>query len=142
MPYARRHRIAGNGATRHCIVQPRDFYIRDQQPFMLDRRHDFAQGRDVAPREDILGDERIGRGQRIELADRVEQGDAFVGKQVVHTLEEAPVMGRAHMLEHADGDDAVELALEIAIVAKLEIDRIRQTFGLRALLRDLQLFLA
>ena len=46
--------------------------------------------------------------------------------------EEAPVMGDADMLEHADRDDAVELPVDLAIVAELEADARRTGRSARA----------
>src|SRR6185312_7275799 len=102
------------------VVEPQDLYVGDKKAVALDRRKHFAQGGAVASGEDILVDEGIGRGWAVGPSDRVEQGHAVLGQELAHPGKEAPVMGDADVLEHADRDDAVELPVELAIVAKLE----------------------
>ena len=77
-------------------------------PALFDHRHHFGQGRDVAAREDIFADPGIGGARPVGAADRVQQHDAVIGQQLARLGEELRVIARAHMLEHADRDDAVE----------------------------------
>ena len=58
------------------------------------------------------------------MADRVQQREAIVLEQRVHLGEELAVMVHANMLEHANRHDAVEAALKLAVVDKLEADAI------------------
>src|ERR1700741_722844 len=69
----------------------------------------------------------------------MEQYDAVLGELVLHLAEELPVMAGADMLEHADRDDAVEAALQLAVVAQMEAHAIAKAGRRRVLLRELVL---
>ena len=87
------------------------------------------QGGDVAAGEDVLGDEWIGDGGRLRAADGMNHGHAIVVQQVAHLAEEGGVVIDADVLEHADRDDAIEPAFDLAVVLELEAHRARQTFA-------------
>ena len=66
--------------------------------------------------------------------------DAVLGQQLAHLAEEGGVVVDADVLEHADRDDAVELAVDLAVVLQLEAHgAAARPCRSRALLRDLQL---
>ena len=75
--------------------------------------------------EDIFVGERVGRPGAAELADRVQQHDAVGLQQLAAFGEEFVVMRGADMLEHADRNDAVEAAVEQAIIDQLELHMVR-----------------
>ena len=51
----------------------------------------------------------------------MKHGDAVVGEEARALAEELGIVPDAHMLEHADRDDAVELLVEIAVVEEAEL---------------------
>ena len=53
-------------------------------------------------------------------------------EQLGALAEEGVVEADADMLEHADRDDAVEAAVDVAIVLQLEVDRCGQAASRRA----------
>jgi hypothetical protein len=57
------------------------------------------------------------------LADRVQQEQAVVLDDFAGLLEVGPEIAMADMLEHAHRDDVVGLAVELAVVLDLELDR-------------------
>ena len=58
----------------------------------------------------------------VAAADRVQQGDAVLGQDVAQPVEESGIIALADMLEHADRDDAIEGARDIAIVHEADVD--------------------
>ena len=82
---------------------------------------------------------RVGCARRLHAADGVQQHDSVVGQQLLHFGEELPVVRRAHMLEHAHRDDAVEGARLLAVVAQMEAHPIAQARGAARSLRQLVL---
>ncbi|KAI1692169.1 hypothetical protein Ddc_23783 [Ditylenchus destructor] len=74
----------------------------------------------------------VGLGDGDGLQQRVAAGDQPItqGREV-----DRPV-GLAHRLDHLDGDNAVELALDIAIVLQPQVDAIRDAPAGRALARE------
>src|SRR3974377_350075 len=54
---------------RLCIMQAQDFDVGHQQPGAFDVRHDLGQGWDVAAREDVFGDPRIGGARTFTAAE-------------------------------------------------------------------------
>src|SRR5262245_10970215 len=113
-------------AQRFGIVQTQDLDIRDPQASALDDRQNFGERWDIAAREDVFADPGTGGAGTVGAANRVEQGDAVVGQQIAHLVEELAVVVDADMLEHADRDDAVELAGLLAIVAQVEPDAVAE----------------
>ena len=74
-----------------------------------------------------------------ELADGVEQHHAVRLQQLAALGEELVIMRGADMLEHADRDDPVELAFDLAIIDQLEPHLVGDAGLLGAPPRDLQL---
>ena len=75
--------------------------------------------------KDILIGERVGRGVgRAEPADGVQQHHSVGLEEFAALGEELVVMSKTDMLEHADRDDPVELAVERAIIDQLEPDMV------------------
>jgi hypothetical protein len=70
----------------------------------------------------------------------VQQDNAFVGKQFPERVEEAGILRSAHMLEHADGYNPIELACELTIIAQIESDPLVEPEALGAPLGNDQLF--
>ena len=50
----------------------------------------------------------------------MQQGYAIIGEQIAHLAEECRIIGHAHMLEHAHRHDAVERALQRAVIDEFE----------------------
>ena len=69
----------------------------------------------------------------------MQQHHAIIGEQLGASLEKCVVVVDADMLEHADRDDAVERAVDVAIILQHEFCRTRQTSFFRPCIRDLQL---
>ena len=65
-----------------------------------------------------------GAAGRAEPADGVQQHHSVGLQQLAALGEKFVVMGEADMLEHADRDDPVELAGDVAIVDQLEADMV------------------
>ncbi len=61
------------------------------------------------------------------MADGMDKRYAIVRHQVVQLGEELVVVGHAHMLEHADGNDAVEGLGHLAVILQPELHTVRQT---------------
>jgi hypothetical protein len=86
----------------------------------LDRRQHFGQGRDVAAREDIFVDPRMGDSRALRAFDRMQHHDAVVGECPRAGAEEAVVERGADMREHANRDDAIDFFGDVAIVLQAE----------------------
>ena len=56
------------------------------------------------------------------MADGVQHRQPVVAHQLVDPREELSIVADADMLEHADGNDPVEAADHLAVVAKFEVD--------------------
>jgi hypothetical protein len=102
-------------------VNPQDLDVGDEETAAFDRRHDFGQGGHIAAGKNIFRDPGIGRPRPIRPADGVNESDPVLVEQRTDLPEEQVVMGKAHMFEHADRDDAVEAPIELAVIAKPEI---------------------
>src|SRR5690606_10365906 len=79
-------------------------------------------------REDVLVGEAVGYGAAPQLADGVEQEQAVIREAAAGDLHVVAVVAAADVLEHADADDAVDLAanvgrLQLAIVLQPELQR-------------------
>ena len=112
-------------------MQPQHFHVGAPQAAALGRGENLRQRRHVAAGENVLADERAGGAGRRHAADAVDEGVA-VGLQQFADLGEILVeMADADMLHHADRDDAVELAGELAIVELAELDAVGDAGGLR-----------
>ena len=62
-------------------------------------------------------------------ADGVDEGDGAGAEVFADGAEEAAVMGDADMLEHADGDDAVDRGVPVAVVHQFEADLVFEPGG-------------
>src|SRR5262249_60178217 len=90
------------------IVQAQDFDVSDKQPRALDRGQHLREGRDITARKDVFRDPGIGDVWPFRTADEVEEHHPVIIEELDALLKEFTVMPNAHMLEHADRDDAVE----------------------------------
>jgi hypothetical protein len=70
----------------------------------------------------------------------MKQRDPVIRDQLVKLIEECAVVRRSNMLEHTDREDAIETALNGAIVAELERNPIFESYLSNALTSDAQLF--
>src|SRR5271163_2466618 len=118
------------------IMQSKNFDVGHEQPRSLDRGHHFRNAGDVAAREDVFLNPGVGITGRVATSDRMQQHHAIVFQQAPHMSEIFIVAGGADMLEHTDRDDAVERALDVAIVLQSEIDAIREVRVARTLRGD------
>ena len=72
------------------------------RPASFDSGRDLTQGRDVAARKNVLGDEGVCETGAGQPADRVQQRDTIVLQAGIDGLEKSQIVGKADMLEHAD----------------------------------------
>src|SRR5579883_1326195 len=98
-------------AQRRGIMQAQYFEIGQPKPAALDDRRNVRQCRDIAARKDVPSDPGAGEARPAHPADRMEQRDASRIEKPRDCGEEFRILRLADMLEHADRDDAVELAL-------------------------------
>ncbi len=68
-------------------------------------------------------------------------GHAVVRQQVANTAEIGRQVGLAHVLEHADAGNAVELAGGVAVVLEADLDAVRQPGSFYALRGEVELVL-
>ena len=71
----------------------------------------------------------------------MQERDAIVGEKLRALAEKGVVESDADMFEHADRHDAIESALDVAIIDQPEIRVLGQAALERAVLRALELFL-
>ncbi|MCY1494377.1 hypothetical protein D9M68_282430 [compost metagenome] len=141
--FAARDETLPPGPQGPGIVHRQDLDILHQQPHTLDRRQNLGESGNITAGEDVLFDPRVGRPGLVDLADRMQQHDAFRRQQLLHLVEEISVIADADMLEHADGDDAVELpVLKGAVVLQFEADTIGKPAPGGTITGNLQLLLA
>src|SRR5256885_1422016 len=122
---AARHEALAPQPQRARIVQAQHFDIGDHEAAAFDGRRELRQGRDVAAREDVALYPWIVEVGHIAVADEVQQHHAIVGQQLPALAEEGVVKTRAHMLEHAHRDDAVEGAARVAVVFQAVAESVR-----------------
>ena len=115
-------------AQRLGVVEAQQLDVHHVKAGVLDDRGQLGQGRQVAAGEDVLADEGIDRSRLVVAPDGVQQEHAVLIQKVVGFPEELLVVPLAHMLEHADRNDAVEGVVHLAIVAQLEADLVPQPF--------------
>src|SRR5215469_14120849 len=101
-------------------MQPQHLDVGDPQPCLFDPWHYLGNRRRIAAGEDVSAQPWIGRTGAVAAADRMQQGDAIRFEQVAYLREKSTVLADPDMLEHADRDDAVVLAMFFAIVAQVE----------------------
>ncbi len=80
-------------------------------------------------REDMFRGPGIGRRRRAGQAYGMEDHDAVIGQALGAQVEEGIIIAQADVFEHADRDDAVELALDVAIVLEIEGDLVVESGG-------------
>src|SRR3546814_11834824 len=78
----------------------------------------------------------MGDAGRVGAPDGVEQEHAVIGEQAGDLLEESVVEADTDMLEHADRDDAIEMARHVAVVLKTKLDAVREPLLRRAHARE------
>ena len=83
-------------------MQAQDLHVGDPQAVILDRAQYLGECRCVATGEDVFAQPWIGTTGRLHSADRVQQHDPVLGKQLFRLAEEFAVVRGADMLEHAD----------------------------------------
>src|SRR5665213_3895102 len=72
----------------------------------------------MAARKDVLGDPGVGQGRGLSRADGVQQHHPVAVQALGAGVEEGVVVRPPDMLEHADGNDAVERPVDLSIVLK------------------------
>src|SRR3546814_16195221 len=84
---------------------------------------------------------RVGQAGVVQSPDRVEQHHAVLIQQIMAMAEKFAILWRAHMFEHADRHNPVEMSPHVAIIDQFELDMIVDAISFRALAGDLELFL-
>ena len=99
---------------------------------LLDGRGGLRQRGDVGAGKDVPADPGVGQRGRRAAADGVDQGHPVASEQVANLAKVGAVVAHPNVLEHADRDDPVELALQVAIVDQLEPGAVGQPRGVGA----------
>ena len=123
------------------VVEAQELEIGHPQLVLLDDREDLRQGRGIGAGEDVLAQPRACGAGRAHLADGMQHHQPVIVEQRVDLGEELAVMMHAHMLEHADRHDAVELSVHLAVIEQLEAHAIRQACAPRLLVGERVLLL-
>ena len=97
-----------------------------------------------AVREHVFADEvaaAVGAGALLDVGgrDAVVHHHAVRGQQLVDVAEVRRQVVHAHVLEHADAGDALELAVDVAVVLQADFDLVLQAGLGHALARELEL---
>lgn len=128
---------------RPCVVLAQVFVVLLSQTRTLECTHDLAEGRQVPAWKDVLVDERTDRSLRF-LRDRVQHENPARYEQVGHGPKEQLVVLGADMLEHADGNDPIELRTpqlcrQLLVVERFELHQMLDTFasGQQTCMREL-----
>ena len=128
---------------RPIVVAPQALHVEHAEVRVVGVRDELAQRRQRAAREDVLADPRL-RHHLIVARDCVQQENAAVLQQMICRLHVRRVVRAAHVLHHADTDDAVKeqpLILEVAVVDELNLHLALEPFRLDALLSFFPLLL-
>ena len=114
--------------------------VEHGQLVRLEHVHHLAQGRRVGARENALVDPGVHQ-RRLIAADAVHEAAAFRRQRAAHQRAEILVVALADVLEHADRDERVVRARQIAVVVLDELDLAveAELLGPRARVRDLLL---
>ena len=97
-------------------MQTQELKIRHPQARPLDLGENLRQRRRIGAGEDVLPQPRACRARRAHVADGMQEHQAVIGHQRVDLSEELRVVVHADMLEHADGNDAIEALGDFAVV--------------------------
>ena len=119
-------------------MQPQVFDIQHREASDLEQLDDLAQAGRVRAGEDVLVGPGINRSRHI-AADAVNQA-ASVGRQhsVHHSAEVRQILA-TNVLQHADRNERVESASDVAVVVFDELDAMAQPFRLSTLASVCQL---
>src|SRR3546814_1483044 len=82
--------------------------------------------------EDIFACPRVGHAGLVQSPDRVEQHHAVLIQQIMAMAEKFAILWRAHMFEHADRHNPVEMSPHVAIIDQFELDMIVDASRFRA----------
>ncbi|KAF1858522.1 hypothetical protein Lal_00015039 [Lupinus albus] len=121
--------------ARAGVVAAQVFHVAHFEAAFLHRADDGGQVRQLAVREHVFVDELAAAVRAVALFD-VRRGDAVVHhdptrrQQLVDAVEVRRQVVHAHVLEHADARDPVELAGDVAVVLQPDLDAVLQA-GLR-----------
>ena len=107
-------------------MQPEHLHVGQLQAGLLERRENLRERRAIATRENVFTQPRVGHAGAVPTGDEVDQGDAVLGQQVAHLLEELSIMLDPDMFEHADRNDPVVRAGFLAIVLQAEAHAVGQ----------------
>ena len=121
------------------VMQPKDFNIGDNEAGTLDVRNHLGQRRRITAREYVLVRPAIGRAGSVGAADGMEKRNPIGIEPIPHHIEEAPIMGQPHMLEHSHRHDPVECLGDVTVVLQAELDPIAGIFRQRTGLGDFDL---
>src|SRR4051812_12602106 len=80
------------------------------------------------PREDSLTDPRA-EGRRLIAPNEMQKATAIRRERAVDHTAERRIIGRSHVLEHADGDEGIAGSLHMAVIVLNELDVIAQSFS-------------
>ncbi|MNK35689.1 hypothetical protein D3C87_542200 [compost metagenome] len=133
-------------AQRLRVVAAQVLHVEGFEPALLHGLQRQADVRQLAVGEHVAVDEvaaavRHAAALGVGRGDAVVHDDAVVGQQLLHALEVLGQVLAAHVLEHADAGDAVELARHVAVVLQADLDAVLQAGGLHALGREVELVL-
>src|SRR3954447_8581310 len=82
------HEALAPGFEGFGVVQPEYLDVANQKPGALDRGNDFRKRGDIAAREDVLCDPRIGGVRPLRAADRMQHHHAIIGEELRAAPEE------------------------------------------------------
>src|SRR6478735_302644 len=151
------HPIVAPGAQGDHVVRAHVFDVGDLESALF-RRADHAGQRQarVRTREDVAGHEqrpdqifraqgdgaqRVLRVVQIADAGPLQDEQAVVLQELVHLLVVADDVLDADVLAHLEADDLVELALDVAVVANLDLGSVAHAVGVDAIGAEVHLLL-
>src|SRR6202167_4532115 len=111
-----RKKTLAPGLQRIRVVQLQHFDVGDDEFRALDRRQNFRKSGDVAAGENVFRYPGIGDARRSATANGVQNKDAIIAENVCALAKVRVVKSDADVLEHADRNDAIKPAGDVAIV--------------------------
>ena len=128
-------------AQRERIVLAQRLDVADLEAGFLHRRHDVGHRMQLTVREDVAGQEGVGRrGLGVQAGDAVVEEQPAGTQQRVHGARIGVELLAADVLVHADAGDLVERAVgDLAVVADADLDAVGEAGGLDPLACELGL---
>ena len=90
------------------VVHTQVFVVSQAKTVLWEERGDFVWSREVAAREDVFVDPRVGCEPAV-AANKMSHADTLWFQKLVDSFEILVVIVAADVFHHADGNDAVEL---------------------------------